>query len=396
VNVSSQPDVPQAITRQQLYDDMWSQPLAQVAEKYGFSDTGLARVCKRYEIPYPKQKYWDRVAAGEVSARTPLPSKHWGRDDEMIDLRMLLATDDGLARNIRDPDLARLAEAEKDSAMHIEVSGALRSPHPLVARTLQAMDLAQRSSRYDRHEEVLHPPYGRSEHCLDVAVGRGNVKRAMRIMDAVVRACEARGYQFAPPSGKEGGMLCLSALGETFELRLREPTQHVSRAAPSDSSSYVLTGKLRLELKHSRSSLEVYTLQDTENTRLEDKLDRLMVAIIREVDQRRQRTIYWDERRRDREVAERKQQEVATRREQLEKEQKSLLDQAASWRRCREAREFIAAVRQIADERWGKIEAGSHIDKWLEWADRIADTLDPLAPRPSDDNDAANASESTQ
>ncbi|MGH7826451.1 MAG: hypothetical protein ACREQ7_14905 [Candidatus Binatia bacterium] len=60
--------------REQLYDEVWSEPTQNVAKKYGLSDVGLAKVCKKLQIPRPGLGYWAKKAAGKpVGKRPPLP-----------------------------------------------------------------------------------------------------------------------------------------------------------------------------------------------------------------------------------------------------------------------------------------------------------------------------------
>lgn len=282
------------VSRETLYDQMWSMPLAQVAEKYGLSDAGLIRLCRTYSIPRPPAGHGEAVTIGETGERPPLPPLKDSRM-QVLDLRKLLATEDGLARDFRDPELARLAQRERDDMTPIEVPAALRSPHHLVATTLEALETARRSCRYNQNDEIVSPAYDRRDQCLDVAVGIENVKRAMRIMEAVVRACEERGYAFVRPTTQRPGGLRLAVLGEVFELRLREPSRRTGRSDSFGRSQLTLTGQLRVELRDEGGWSEVYALHDGRNTRVEDKLDRLMFAILREVDQRRQRAQYWAE-----------------------------------------------------------------------------------------------------
>ncbi len=39
------------IRRAELYKEVWTTPIHQLAKKYGLSDVGLAKICKRYNIP---------------------------------------------------------------------------------------------------------------------------------------------------------------------------------------------------------------------------------------------------------------------------------------------------------------------------------------------------------
>ena len=47
-----------AVTREQLFDEVWTDPVRTVAGKYGISDVGLAKVLRRHRIPVPGRGYW--------------------------------------------------------------------------------------------------------------------------------------------------------------------------------------------------------------------------------------------------------------------------------------------------------------------------------------------------
>jgi integrase len=56
-------------TRQELYDLVWSQPMSVLATSYGVSDSGLAKVCRRANIPVPPRGYWAKLTAGQAVQR---------------------------------------------------------------------------------------------------------------------------------------------------------------------------------------------------------------------------------------------------------------------------------------------------------------------------------------
>jgi hypothetical protein len=39
------------LTRKELYDLVWSMPVTKLAQTFGISDVGLAKVCNRHRIP---------------------------------------------------------------------------------------------------------------------------------------------------------------------------------------------------------------------------------------------------------------------------------------------------------------------------------------------------------
>jgi hypothetical protein len=63
------------ICRNDLYDLIWSEPITTLAQRFGISDVGLAKVCRRSDIPAPTRGYWARIAAGDSVPRPELPER---------------------------------------------------------------------------------------------------------------------------------------------------------------------------------------------------------------------------------------------------------------------------------------------------------------------------------
>jgi len=60
-------------TREALYKLVWSESPRTLSKRLGISDVGLAKVCRRANIPTPDRGYWARVAAGQGCEKTTLP-----------------------------------------------------------------------------------------------------------------------------------------------------------------------------------------------------------------------------------------------------------------------------------------------------------------------------------
>jgi hypothetical protein len=63
------------ISRRDLYELIWSEPTTALARRFGISDVGLAKVCRRSDIPSPPRGYWAKVAAGDTVHRPELPER---------------------------------------------------------------------------------------------------------------------------------------------------------------------------------------------------------------------------------------------------------------------------------------------------------------------------------
>lgn len=62
-----------SVTREKVYDEIWTEPITKVSKRYGVSDSYLVRILKSLNIPRPPRGYWATVAAGIHSEKPPLP-----------------------------------------------------------------------------------------------------------------------------------------------------------------------------------------------------------------------------------------------------------------------------------------------------------------------------------
>jgi AcrR family transcriptional regulator len=63
-----------ALSRKDLYQRVWSEPLRIVAKELGLTGSALAKICDRLLVPYPPRGYWVKLNAGKASARVSLPA----------------------------------------------------------------------------------------------------------------------------------------------------------------------------------------------------------------------------------------------------------------------------------------------------------------------------------
>jgi hypothetical protein len=64
--------------REELYELVWSEPVEKIAAQYGISGRGLAKICRRLDIPVPPRGYWAQRQHGHNPERLPLPTASRG------------------------------------------------------------------------------------------------------------------------------------------------------------------------------------------------------------------------------------------------------------------------------------------------------------------------------
>lgn len=61
------------LSREDLYELVWTTPASRLQERLGISDKGLVMRCRKHRIPTPPRGYWLKSDKGKAAARLPLP-----------------------------------------------------------------------------------------------------------------------------------------------------------------------------------------------------------------------------------------------------------------------------------------------------------------------------------
>lgn len=165
--------LPFTVTRATLYEQVWAQPMLQLAKQYRVSSNAVAKACRKANIPVPPRGYWAKLQHGKrVMKRPPLPPAPKDRS-ETVTIR---PTSLPVGSN---PVVDERAVVEQSPENRILVPEQLRRPHPLirqVAAALATTDTIERGMRCSRS--------GGNTAVLDVRVTSGARRRALRLLDS--------------------------------------------------------------------------------------------------------------------------------------------------------------------------------------------------------------------
>jgi hypothetical protein len=355
------------LNRDELYDLVWSRSMSQLCREYGISAVGLAKICRKHQVPYPPRGYWAKVRNGR-KVRKPALQPTRDPDPQRIQIhRRTLPNGDGAARE----EAPNRAAAGKRQEERIRVAEALTDPHPLVERTVRSLNSARPGP-----DGLVAPKAAR---CLDVKVGPNSVDRAARLLDAMIKALEARGYAVSAGEG-EPPKTWVALLGERVSLRLEEAVERQEKVQSffnhRHEYDHVPTGRLTLRIDALGWG---YRRQWSDGKKsLDGRLNAVVAGLVAAAEASRAVREANEQRERERKEEERRRQESERRRRE---EEARLLDferKLASWEQAERIRAFAAAVRDDAVRRMEVIPPGGELDRWLAWAFRRADRLDPL------------------
>lgn len=122
------------ITHEELYEQVWAEPMIRLAERYGITGMGLAKICRKMVVPVPPPGYWQRKRVGRPDPQPPLPPLRQGIPSTAT------ITKPGLRKPTIGPETAARLATEDDPENRITVSDRLVNPRALVRLTRDALE----------------------------------------------------------------------------------------------------------------------------------------------------------------------------------------------------------------------------------------------------------------
>ncbi len=213
--------MPDRLTRQDIYDLVWSSPGAEAAERLGLSELQLRQVCGFHRIPMPNSQYWRRVEMGASPGKIALPRnvRYWL--DTIVGVPMpadwpaKLPTDGAAAAKAEPvPAPVETSDARRgpNRTQRTALWSRVRRPHQAIAESVELIRAAKPV------DGVVS--YG-GGNILELRVGRDSLERAIFILDSLVRALEKRGVNARVLSGA----IEISKARQELRFRLREKFQ---------------------------------------------------------------------------------------------------------------------------------------------------------------------------
>jgi hypothetical protein len=359
------------VSREELYELVWAKPTRDVAKEFGLSDVGLGKICERLNVPKPPRGYWQRIASGYKVKPPALPSLGKGARSEVT----IWPSTRKRIPQAKNPKLEHL-EREKLPINRIVVSEDLRGAHSLVSYTNKVFSKAKPDS-YGRlmlsWDTKVERPY------LDLRVSKQALHRSLRIMDALLKAMEARGHNINNDKG-----LRFVVNDQNINFYIQEKVKRSERElTPAEKESpwlvdrWIFTPSGELTFTIDEVWIERKNWRDRKNKPLEDQLNDIVVGLISSADTIRVRNIERELEMKRRHEAELRRQELELSR-QIEQERREELEtQYQLWQRSRDLRRFLQECESllIKDE---PVATDNGAARWLRWARAYADAVDPL------------------
>jgi hypothetical protein len=379
--VNTEANAPEAYHRDKLYEEVWAEPVRTVAVRYGVSDVALAKACRRLKVPLPGVGYWAKRKAGKAPARPPLPKLS---PEEHAHLEWTSC----YRAQQRAQQGSPMVSPEQNTGgkkLEVEVEERLVHPHPLVAEARALLRQPGRRVRFPSFPE---------EPCLDIDVSRAALSRALRIMNALLKALEVQGYVVENTAPERTTSYYNEArlipgftrvrVGEDWiKFGLAESFTRVEVHVPLDWAKewggYSIdrvregTGELSLVVRDAPSGLR-RTWNDGKKQRVEDCLGPFISYLPLIAEGLKERRLEAERCHQRRMEEERRRQGVEAKRAEEERRRKELTEALNRWRLAREIRAFVGEVKQ----RVGAAGLAEQLSERLDWSLAYADAVDPI------------------
>jgi hypothetical protein len=364
-----------SLTRAELYELVWAEPLNKVAERFGTSGQRLSQICDAHAIARPEQGHWLRLEMGKPVSVQPLEPAPVGVPD-------IISISPSKRRKEHASAETVPCAPDSSAASTLRVPERLVRPHPLITEWI-----ATREQQARKKEQVYDPRLKRLVMPTPLTAAD---RRRFRVADAIFKAVEKQGVQVRKGERRE---LLMVRGGEqfTFHLRYRlkrgqrqlTPDELRWRGVDAQKWVYELyeTDALVFEIKTWLPRGTRTEWEDSRRATLEQQLDDIVAGIMAAFPALEQlRREREDERRRS-EIATRERRERENARRLDAARFRRLLEQASAWREAELARAFLAALRERLPPGSPPV-AGVETADWLAWAERKVDEHGRLGSDP--------------
>lgn len=371
------------VSRETLYAEVWSKPVTEVAPRYGLSDVGLVKICKKLFIPVPGRGYWAKIRAGRPTRKLPLPA---------------------LPEGIHTP-LGPIPLTEEESVIHSRVRNVLvktrqeQTPIIVPNELVDPLPMIRATgARLRQRDGWIEPSRVRSapKEVLNIQVTQDCLDRALRFMDTLLKALQTNGLTARVDTEK--GATLLVGRGTTLAIALVEqvirtahvPTPKEKRALDRYYASFRFGTQLERpnipqfdwqatgRLTVSAGSYPSRNWNDTARSLIDARLPNIVATIVGLAEEKHAKEAEAAHRQRAYEKARNQYEAQVAALAEERRMLRELSRTANQMRRAAYLREFIDAFEQKAEKAQ---ELTPDKQQWIAWARAKADWIDPLIRR---------------
>lgn len=358
------------LSRAELYERVWTTPMHKLAKEFGLSDVGLAKLCRRHNIPLPGRGYWARIQFGQNPQKTTLPAANDTK----------LETVEIFHHEPRPTEQFKVKDERPVPAVEVREDRQITHPFAII------LEKSISRSKFDERG-LLKTTQGR---VVPFKVSMNTLPRTLRILDAFFSALDQSKFKLDWPKPyntvltiRTDGEQIRIFIAETIQRSEHKPTKEEIEEQKRHSWHYPprwdynSTGQLKFTLESVEFPIQS-SWSDGKRRRLEDCLGEIIVecertapAVKKAREMRAEQERQWAEQRR-------KEQEAAIRRAEYERKAKAIKKLSQQWQESKCTRDFANDLKLTAESCDVADSVKEELRSMIEWTIKHADYLDPL------------------
>lgn len=346
------------LTRKELYELVWSEPMLSLSKKYTISDTGLRKICIRLNIPLPKAGHWQKLQFGKKINQPKLSY------NDAVDQQITLSLRNEETKDIfivPSPIKILQKEIENHLKTKLTVPESLTKPDILVIEAKNVL-------RSQKPDDWLYKGTVRcAGDALDIRVAPKNITRTLLFWDTLIKALRARGHEIRFRNRET----YVIVEGHDLKILFREKMKkEVVKDGNLDRTVYQPTGIL---------SFQLYSYPNKEwkdgTLPLEQQLSKIISKLelaarywtLLRMQQKKEEDVRKEKERIIKEFEQRQEKDLAAFNDMLQK--------ASRWHKANNLHNYINEVeaKSLANNNFSE-----ELKTWLEWARKKADWYDPF------------------
>lgn len=385
-------------SREDLYNIVWSKPMMNLAEEFGISGRGLAKLCERLKVPVPPRGYWRKVSLGQKIKKTPLPkvefSKYdlWKNQSSLHDLEKRRKTVKERSEVFKNPEIEikdrNLQEAILRT-LHNEQNG---MPMVIVSEQEISSPMVKRFLKTHSRNKYQLPPSQHSGN-LAIEVSDNCALRAGLLMETLLHGFIERNWKFSieKKDSSYQARMFVNLFGQNVYFRIYEPvgtkiiplTEEEREAYKKDhhtvkapKNNYIPTAIGTLIFTINNGSSVQYSLEDRGKQLIEASIKHIMLGFIYVAIKSSNEAVLALEREQKLKVEQaRKLEEERLKKLEAQRYEKLLADSDAYFQ-MQKIHRYVEFVKDQAQSQL--INPDNETAKWIEWAESKILDLNPL------------------
>lgn len=357
------------LTRKELYDLVWAEPMTTICKRFGLSDNGLRKHCKSMNIPTPPAGYWAKIKFGKKVKVIPLP------EDKKAKKQSTELHEVDPAKLQESP---RIPEISRNKVRELEIRtgdlSVFAVPEVLYAKDPVIIDTKEKFRRDAENTYLKKSPYkSKIGPTLNVYVSEKSLDRALSIFSTIIKALRFRGHDVKISDDKTYAVINNEKIHVSItERKKRDPNSE----NPRNNYYNIYSGELHFNVYDDYRI--IYSYKDTTVTKLEDKIVPIIADLEIRSEEIKEERIEAEKRRIQREKEEQERKKFEENRKSEFKAFKSLFSMAERLHKANILRQYIATFEEFAKS---KGEIDEDVAEEIEWAKEKADWLDPFISR---------------